>query len=70
MMMESVRLPIMTNKIVISKAKNGQTFITLKGGNNKKLVHSETYKSHRGAENAANNLKKVIPNAKIIDKAK
>ena len=58
------------NKIIIKTAKNKQTYVTVKGGNNKVIATTETYKRMQGAQNAAEALKRVVKNAVILDKTK
>jgi len=58
------------NKIIIKTAKNKETYVTVKGRNNKIIATTETYKSLQGAKNAAGALKRVVKNAEIIDKSK
>ncbi|HEY4514636.1 MAG TPA: DUF1508 domain-containing protein [Candidatus Paceibacterota bacterium] len=61
---------MMKNKIIIKTAKNKQTYVTVKGGNNKVIATTETYERLHGAMNAAKALKRVIKNAEILDKTK
>jgi uncharacterized protein YegP (UPF0339 family) len=56
------------NKIIIKTAKNKEVYVTVKGGNNKVIATTETYKRMQGAQNAAEALKKVVKNAVILDK--
>lgn len=58
------------NKIIIKQAKNKQTFIVVKGGNNETIVTGETYKSKQGAKRGIAALKKVLKNAVVIDRTK
>lgn len=58
------------NKIIISTARNKESFVTVKGKNNKTLAVTETYKRQQGAQNAAEALKKVLKNAVVINKTK
>ena len=59
------------NRIEISKAKNGEFFLTLKAGNNKKVMTSgETYKSVQSVEKALKAVKKIIKNPIIVNKTK
>ena len=55
------------NRIEINRAKNKQLFLTIKSANNKKILHSETYKSRQGVETALKAAKKIIKNPKIVD---
>jgi len=56
--------------IVIALGKGNQTYTKVVSPNNKTLSHSETFKTKAGAENNAAALKKVIPNAIIVNKTK
>jgi len=59
------------NRIEIGRAKNKEFFLTLKSGNNKKVMTSgETYKSVQGVEKALRAVKKIIRNPVVIDKTK
>lgn len=59
------------NRIEIGKAKNGEFFLTLKAGNNKKVMTSgETYKSVQGVEKALKAAKKIIKNPVVVNKTK
>ena len=58
-------------RIEINKATNKQFFLTLKSGNNKKVMTSgETYKTKQGVENAVEAAKKIIKGAVVVDKTK
>jgi len=59
-----------TNKIIISRAKNKELYVTVKAKNNKTIATTETYKRMQGATNAAEALKKVVKNAVVVDKSK
>ena len=58
------------NKIIINTAKNKQTYVIVKGKNNKTVAVTETYKSIQGAEKAAESLKKIVKNAVVVNKTK
>ena len=58
------------NKIIIRTAKNKEVYVTVKGGNNKVIATTETYKKMQGAQNAAEALKRVVKNAVIVDRTK
>ncbi|HEV7424335.1 MAG TPA: DUF1508 domain-containing protein [Candidatus Paceibacterota bacterium] len=58
------------NKIIIKLAKNNQTYVVVKGKNNKTLATTETYKSKQGSNNVVKALKKVIKNAVVVDNTK
>ena len=58
------------NRIELNKSTNKQYFLSVKGINNRKIVHSETYKTHQGAENALDFLKKLIKNPVVVDNTK
>jgi uncharacterized protein YegP (UPF0339 family) len=57
-------------KIILSKSKNKEFFVSVTANNNKKLVHSETFRTRQGAKNNVQALKKIIPKAKIVDNTK
>lgn len=59
-----------TNKLVISRAKNKELYVTVKGKNGKIIATTETYKRMLGAKNAARALKKVVKNAVVVDKTR
>lgn len=58
------------NKIIIKLASNREKYLVVKSGNNKTIANTETYKSMQGVLNAAEALKKIMKNAKIIDNTK
>ena len=55
------------NKIVVKVAKNNEKYLVVKSKNNETLVTSETYKSNQGVKKAIANLKKVIPDAVVVE---
>lgn len=57
-------------KIFLKTSKDNQVFVSVKAANNKNIVTSETYKTKRGAEHAAELIKKIIKDAVIVDKTK
>ena len=57
-------------KIQIKEAKNGKTFVSIKGGNGEKMANTEIYSSYGMAKKAAERIKKIIPGAIIEDKTK
>lgn len=58
------------NKIIIKQAKNKETYVTVKGRNNKVVAVTETYRSLQGAKKAAQALRRIVKNAVIVDKTK
>ncbi len=59
------------NKIEVNKAKNREFYLTIKSGNNKKVMTSgETYKTRQGVQNALKATKRIIKNAVVIDNTK
>ena len=55
------------NKIIINTAKNKETYVTVKGKNNKIIAVTETYKRIQGAEKAAESLKRIVKQAVIVN---
>ena len=57
-------------RIELNNSRNKQFFVNVTAGNNKKLVHSETFKTRQGAKNNITALKKIIPGATVVDNTK
>lgn len=58
------------NRIEINKATNKELFLSIRSANNKKIVHSETYKNRQSVNKAIKVLEKIIKNPEVVDKTK
>lgn len=60
----------MPGKIIIKKSKNDEFFASIKGGNNRTIFNTETYKQPQGVRNAVQKVKNMMPGVKVIDSTK
>ncbi len=58
-----------SNAFVIYKASNGQYYYVLKGGNGEILMTSETFIRKQSAHDGIAAVKRVAPNATVVDMA-
>lgn len=57
-------------KIIVKASNNRQTFVSVVGGNGKKIANTETYKTHGGAMQSAYRLKDIIKGSQVVDRTK
>ena len=55
-------------RLEIVQGKNKQKHVRVLAQNNKVVAVTEQYKSNQGVANAVKALKKIIPNAVVVDK--